>query len=280
MLKVESLSYKIGNRTIINGVTISLRRGELLAITGANGAGKSTLISLLNGEKTAASGKIMLDGKSVQDYEPEELARKRATLSQHNAVNMAFSVEEIVMMGRYPYFTGKAREADQIAVSEAISVCGLTTFAERSYLKLSGGEQQRVQLARILAQLWDQPGGLLLLDEPIAGLDLLYQQQTLAIAKALTRKGFMVIAVLHELNLAAQYADRILMLKDGRRWKDGSPAEVLTALDIYSVFGLETEVVMSTKTLTPYIIAKEIRLAADEFNSMIVKEIPVKSQVI
>ncbi|WP_442587410.1 heme ABC transporter ATP-binding protein [Pedobacter sp. AW31-3R] len=277
MLKVESVSYKIGNRTIINGVTLSLRRGELLAITGANGAGKSTLISLLNGENLPSAGKIIFDGKSLCTYKPEELARKRATLSQHNAVNLSFSIEEIVMMGRYPYFTGKARKEDYTAVNETLSVCGLTGFASRSYLSLSGGEQQRVQLARILAQLWDQPGGLLLLDEPVAGLDLLYQQQTLSIAKALTRKGFMVVAVLHDLNLAAQYADRILMLKDGRRWKDGSPAQVLNQLDIYSVFGLETEVIMNAKTLTPYIIAKEIRMAADEFNSMITKEIQINT---
>ncbi len=267
MLKVESVSYEIKKRGLVKGITFTVRKGELLAITGANGAGKSTLISLLNGERLPTGGKIQLHGKLLSAYSAEELAVKRATLSQQNAVNMAFTVQEIVTMGRYPHYRGQPKEADLHAVAEAMEICGITAFAERSFLTLSGGEQQRVQLARVLAQLWDQPGALLLLDEPVAGLDLLYQQQTLAIAKALTRQGFMVIAVLHELNLAAQYADRILMLKSGRRWKDGGPAEVLTPLDIYTVFGLETEVLMNPKTLTPYVIPKEIRLNATHFNS-------------
>lgn len=267
MLNIESLSYEIKKRALVKGITFTLRKGELLAITGANGAGKSTLISLLNGERVPSEGKILFNGKLLSSYKPEELAIKRATLSQHNAVNMAFPVQEIVMMGRYPHYRGEPKAADQSAVKEAMDICGISPFAERSYLSLSGGEQQRVQLARVLAQLWDQPGALLLLDEPVAGLDLLYQQQTLAIARALTRQGFMVIAVLHELNLAAQYADRILMLKSGRRWKDGSPAEVLTPMDIYAVFGLETQVLMNPKTLTPYVIPKEIKLNATHFNS-------------
>ena len=267
MLNIESLSYEIKKRALVKGITFTLRQGELLAITGANGAGKSTLISLLNGERVPSEGKILFDGKPLSSYKPEELALKRATLSQQNAVNMAFPVVEIVMMGRYPHYRGEPKESDESAVKEAMEICGISGFANRSYLTLSGGEQQRVQLARVLAQLWDQPGALLLLDEPVAGLDLLYQQQTLAIAKALTRQGFMVIAVLHELNLAAQYADRILMLKSGRRWKDGSPAEVLTPMDIYAVFGLETQVFMNPKTLIPYVIPKEIKLNATHFNS-------------
>lgn len=269
MLKVESVSYEIKKRSLVKGITFTLRKGELLAITGANGAGKSTLISLLNGERTPSSGKITFNGKSLSDYKPEELAIQRATLSQHNAVNMAFPVNEIVMMGRYPHYRGEPKLTDQVIVAEAMEICGITFLSDRSYLTLSGGEQQRVQLARVLAQLWDQPGSLLLLDEPVAGLDLLYQQQTLAIAKALSRQGFMVVAVLHELNLAAQYADRILMLKNGRRWKDGSPAQVLTTIDIYTVFGMETEVHMNPKTLTPYIIPKEIKLNATHFNSIL-----------
>lgn len=234
---------------------------------GANGAGKSTLISLINGENRPSEGKILLNNKALSDYKSEELALKRATLSQHNNVNMAFSLEEIVMMGRYPHFKGDPRPSDYQAVEEAMKISGIELLAERSYLTMSGGEQQRVQLARVLAQLWDCAGGLLLLDEPVSGLDLLYQQQTLAIAKAFAKQGFMVVAVLHDLNLAAQYADRILMMKDGRRWKDGTPAQVLNTQDIYNVFGIETEVVMNRKTLTPYLLPKEVKLNATHFNS-------------
>lgn len=269
MLIIESLDYNIQKRPLLKGLTFSARKGELLAIVGANGAGKSTLLDLLSGEKKPSSGKITLDGKDLSTYHPEELALKRATLSQHNAVNMAFTVEEIVMMGRYPHFRGSPKEKDFTVVKEVMEITGINKMAERSVLQLSGGEQQRVQLARILAQLWDQKGGFLLLDEPIAGLDMLYQQQTLAIAKAIARQGFIVVAVLHELNLAAQYADRILMMKNGRRWKDGTPAEVFNALDIYSVFGIEAEIIMNPKTLVPYIITKEIKLNLSQYNSSI-----------
>ena len=269
MLKVESVSYQVQNRKLINGVTLSVRRGELLAVVGANCAGKSTLLSLINGENKIAEGKILLDNRPISDYKPEQLALMRATLNQYNVVNMPFTAKEIVMMGRYPHFSGSPRQSDHLAVEQAMLISGTDQFCDRSFLQLSGGEQQRVQLARVLAQLWDCPGSLLLLDEPVSGLDLLYQQQTLAIAKALVKKGFMVIAVLHDLNLAAQYADRILMMKDGRRWKDGTPAEVLNTRDIYSVFGIETEVHMNRKTLTPYILPKEIRLESEQFNSLI-----------
>jgi len=270
MLIVESLDYNIQKRPLLKGLTFSARKGELLAIVGANGAGKSTLLDLLSGEKKPSSGKISLNGKDLGAYGPEELALKRATLSQHNVVNMAFTVEEIVMMGRYPHFKGSPKEKDRVVVQEVMEVTGITAMAERSVLHLSGGEQQRVQLARILAQLWDQKGGFLLLDEPIASLDMMYQQQTLAIAKAIARQGFIVVAVLHELNLAAQYADRILMMKNGRRWKDGTPAEVFNALDIYSVFGVEAEIIMNPKTLVPYIIPKEIKLNLTQYNSSII----------
>ncbi len=269
MLKVEAVSYRMQNRTLLKGVTFSLRQGELLAVVGANGAGKSTLISLINGENRPTEGKILLNNRPVSAYQPEELALKRATLGQSNNVNMAFSAEEIVMMGRYPHFRGTPRPADYQAVAEAMEISGTASLAERSFLTMSGGEQQRVQLARVLAQLWDCPGGLLLLDEPVSSLDLRYQQQTLAVARAFVKQGYLVIAVLHDLNLAAQYADRILMMKDGRRWKDGTPAQVLNTNDIYHVFGLETEVVMNRKTLTPYLLPKEIRLNAAHFNSSI-----------
>ena len=266
MLIVESLDYNIQKRALLKGLTFSVQKGELLAIIGANGAGKSTLLDLLSGEKKPAAGRISLAGKDLNAYTPQELALKRATLSQHNTVNMGFTVEEIVMMGRYPHIKRSPKEKDDTIVQEVMEITGVSAMAERSILHLSGGEQQRVQLARILAQLWDQEEGLLLLDEPIASLDMLYQQQTLAIARAMARRGFIVVVILHELNLAAQYADRILMMKNGRRWKAGSAAEVFNPFDIYSVFGVETEIMMNPKTLVPYIIPKEIKLSLKQHN--------------
>jgi iron complex transport system ATP-binding protein len=185
-------------------------------------------------------------------------------------------------MGRYPYHNNQPTTNDIEIVAEALKACGVEQLAERSYPGLSGGEQQRVQLARTLAQLWDRPGGLLLLDEPLAGLDMLYQQQTMAILKAFCQRGFMVVAVLHEINLAAQYASRIILMKNGRRWCDGTPSEVLTPLNIYSVFSIEANVMTNPFTLHPYVVAREIMLQAEDFNSKLpaVDETPDSSKCI
>src|SRR5690606_11166902 len=142
-----------------------------------------------------------------QDYSPLELAKKRAMLAQQNNMSIAFKVREIVQMGRYPHYRSVPSQHDHEIVDEVKEACGITPMADRSYLSLSGGEQQRVQLARVLVQIWDNPDSLLLLDEPVSALDLQFQQQVLALAKALSRKGFMVVVVLHDINLAALYSD-------------------------------------------------------------------------
>jgi len=267
MLSVEAVSYQIKTHPLVKDISFTVRPGEVLALLGANGAGKSTLISMLCGERAPGSGHINFYGKPLAAYTIEEIARKRATLSQHNVVNMPFPAADIVMMGRYPHFRNRPAASDFEVVEEAMTICGVAHLKERSYLTLSGGEQQRVQLARILSQIWDSPGSLLILDEPIAAMDAFYQQQTLAIVKAFAQKGYMVVAALHEINLAAQYADHILMMKNGRRWRAGSPSEVITPLNIYTVFSIETEVVTNPRTLNPYIIPREIKLNTDLFNS-------------
>lgn len=267
MLKVEGVTYEIRKRAIVKDITLTIRPGEFVALLGANGAGKSTLLKMISGETKPSRGTIELYNRSLYTYSPEQLAPLKATLSQHNSVNMAFCCREIVMMGRYPYHKSKPSRLDEQVVDETMDICGVTTLAERPYIQLSGGEQQRVQLARILAQLWDQGKGLILLDEPIAGLDMLYQQQTMAIIKALSSKGYMVLAALHEINLAAQYADRIFMMKNGRRWNDGTPCEVLNTFNIYAVYEVEVDIVVNPRTLTPYVIARELQLNAEKPDS-------------
>lgn len=261
MLRVDAITCAIKNNIIVREVSFMVRPGEVLALLGANGAGKSTLMRMLCGERKPDSGSIHFGGRPLASYSLEELARKRATLNQHNIVNMPFLAAEIVMMGRYPHHRNSPTPQDHRTGEETMKVCGVHHLRERSFLSLSGGEQQRVQLARVLSQVWDVPGALLLLDEPIAAMDVLYQQQTLAIVKALARKGYMVIAALHEINLAAQYADRIFMMKNGRRWRDGTPSEVLTPLNLYTVFSIEAEVVINPRTLNPYVVPEEIKLS-------------------
>ncbi|MGJ1198586.1 heme ABC transporter ATP-binding protein [Sphingobacterium spiritivorum] len=267
MLRVEKLTYEIKGRKLLKDVSFQLREGEVLALLGANGAGKSTLMRLLSGDLEATEGSIHLYGKTLSSYHVTELAKRRAMLSQQNAMSMAFKVKDIVIMGRYPHFKSSPAAYDMDIVHEVMKICGVELFADRSYLSLSGGEQQRVQLARVLAQIWDNPDSLLLLDEPVSALDLRYQQQVLAIAKALSRKGFMVVVVLHDVNLASIYADRIIMLKNGRKWFDGTAIEVLDKQSLYTVFSVEADVNIHPKTLKPLIRMEEIEMDAAHFNS-------------
>jgi len=258
MLRVENITYEINKRILVRNLSFSMQCGEVVAILGANGAGKSTLIKMLSREKETSEGNIILNGKPISKYRSAELALKRAVMSQHNVVNIDFKVHEIVMMGRYPHYQNNPSANDRNIVKQTMEVCGVTDLEDRSILTLSGGEQQRVQLARVLAQVWDCPGALLLMDEPVAGMDLQYQQQTLAIVTAMARRGFMVITVLHDINLAAQYADRILLLKNGRKWNDGTPAEVLNTKNIYNIFSIAAEVSSHKQTLRPYILPKDV----------------------
>jgi ABC-type hemin transport system ATPase subunit len=256
MLRVDALSFNINKHPVIRELNFTIRPGELVTLLGANGAGKSTLLKLLCGHYAPSGGGIQFFNQPLSSYTPELMAKKRATLHQHNVVNMPFPVQDVVLMGRYPHFRSKPCPADWDIVEETMHVCGVTQLKERSILTLSGGEQQRVHLARVLAQVWDCPGALLLLDEPISAMDTLYQHQTLGILKALTQKNYMVMAVLHDINLAAQYADRILMMKNGKRWCDGPPAAVINTLNIYSVFSIDSEVIVHPATLTPYVLPK------------------------
>ncbi|SEM00505.1 iron complex transport system ATP-binding protein [bacterium A37T11] len=272
MLSTEAITYSIKNHILLKDVCFSLHKGELLAILGANGAGKSTLIRLLSGEKKPDSGSIRLAGKPIGTYTSTELALLRATMSQQQAVSLDFTAEEIVLMGRYPHYKNQPAPSDRLAVEETMAVCGVGHLAARSYLSLSGGEQQRVQLARVLSQIWDRPGALLLMDEPVSAMDMQFQHQTLAIIRALANRGFMVITVLHDINLAAQYADRILLMKNGRKLYDGTPAEVLNSRNIYTVFSMDVQVQVNTASLKTIVLPKEIKMGVESFNSMLPSE--------
>ncbi|WP_316816224.1 heme ABC transporter ATP-binding protein [Pedobacter nyackensis] len=263
MLVADSLTFKVGKRALVKDISFSMRPGELLVILGANGAGKSTLFRLLSGEKPPSTGSVKLQGKSIAEYSLSQLALQRAVLNQQNIVSMAFTVLEIVMMGRYPHYRNSPSLKDDEIAKEVMELTGISAFADRSYLSLSGGEQQRVQLARVLAQIWNVPNALLLMDEPVASLDLQYQQQTLAIAKMLTKRGFMVISILHDINLAGQYADRIIMLKNGRKWYDGTVAEVLSAKNIYEVFEINSDVYTNPRTLKHFFIPRNVLVNAN-----------------
>ncbi|WP_233524397.1 heme ABC transporter ATP-binding protein [Mucilaginibacter conchicola] len=271
MFIAEKITYETAGRELIKDFSMSMHKGELIAVLGANGAGKSTLLRMLGGEKHPSKGVIQLHGRPLKQYRAKELALARAVLVQHNVINLSFTVEEIVAMGRYPHNGQSTALSNGRVIQEVMEITGIEHLAERSYLSLSGGEQQRVHLARTLAQLWDIPNALLLMDEPVNSMDIQYQHQTLAIAHALAQKGFMVICVLHDINLAAQYASRIIMLKNGRKWYDGTPAEVLSTKQLYDIFEIDADVYTNPKTLKPYSLAKQVIINYNIINNTIME---------
>jgi iron complex transport system ATP-binding protein len=254
MVKATNLTYAIGPKTLLHHVALTARPGELLAVVGANGAGKSTLLKLLSGDLKPSAGEVLWEGKHLSEWGPAALARRRAVLTQQHTLALAFEVRELVLLGRYPHFGGQPTAHDYAVVSAALDLVGLGPLAGRAYPTLSGGEQQRAQLARVLAQVWEAEGGFLLLDEPLTGLDLRHQHQTLAVARQLTRRGFGVVAVLHDLNLAAQYADQVLLLHQGRAVASGPPTEVFTPDYIQLGFGLEVELLTHPSLGHPLIV--------------------------
>ncbi|MEC5341170.1 heme ABC transporter ATP-binding protein [Brenneria populi] len=226
-LVARGLCFQSGGRYLTQDISLEVRGGEIVAIIGPNGAGKSTLLRLLTGYLTPSRGECLLAGKPLAQWTPTALAKTRAVMRQHSGVAFAFSVQDVVAMGRAPY--GRERQNDDI-IRLVMAQTGCSDLALRDYRRLSGGEQQRVQLARVLAQLWHPlpTPGWLFLDEPTSALDLYHQQHLLRLLKQLTRRQpLAVCCVLHDLNLAALYADRILLLHEGRLVAQGVPEQVL-----------------------------------------------------
>lgn len=226
-LQARGLRFCRGTRTLIDNVSLTLPPGEMVALIGPNGAGKSTLLRLLTGFLHADAGECWLGDRPLAAWPREPLAQRRAVMRQQNSVTFPLPAADVVAMGRAPWPTGNC----QAVVQEVMQLTGSAPLAQRDYRSLSGGEQQRVQLARVLAQLWhdDGPRGWLLLDEPTSALDLYWQQSTLRLLHRLTRNGrFSVCAVLHDLNLASLWSDRVLLLHHGQLVAQGAPHAVMT----------------------------------------------------
>ncbi|GAB4043872.1 heme ABC transporter ATP-binding protein [Spirosoma litoris] len=264
MLGVRNISYQIRNRKLLDGVSFQAKPGELLAIVGANGAGKSTLLKLCTRELIKFTGEIRLFDRPLPSYSDKELSLFRAVLPQQNSVVFPFLVSELVLMGRYPHFEFHPSERDYAIAEMALQKVGMWDFASRIFTTLSGGEQQRVQLARVLAQIWDVEQGILFLDEPTTGLDLLHQHQMLEIAHEFTKKGFCVVVILHDLNLAAQYADQIVMLRSGRVEAIGTPREVITEETIHRVFNLKVWLIDHPEMDCPMVVPQHYQFSDNQ----------------
>ena len=255
VLSVNGLDISVSGRRLLNRVGLALKGGELVVIVGRNGAGKSTLLRHISGE-IASRGDIRVFGQQLAGLKVRELARRRAVLAQHTRLDFGYEVEEVVLLGRIPHQQRQVETEDDRRIARAaLERVGLADLAGRDYLTLSGGEQQRVHLARVLAQLSGADGGLLLLDEPTSSLDIAYQHQVLRLSRELGQDGIGVLAVLHDLNLAAQYADRLVMLGEGGVIAYGSPEEVLTPETIGRAFGHEVLVIRHPTKNFPLVVS-------------------------
>ena len=237
-ITAKGVSLTIDGAAILTNVSIDIRAGEVLALVGPNGAGKSTLLSVLSGDARAGSGTVEVGGRAIHSYKALELARTRSVLTQENQVSFPFTVAEVVTMGRSPWERTPLREDDPLAIEAAIKATDVAHLVARRYTSLSGGEKARVSLARVLAQRTPT----VFLDEPTAALDLKHQEDVMSTARTLAAGGVAVVVVLHDLSLAAAYADRIALIAHGSLRAVGTPTEVLTAAIVSEVYGLEVEI--------------------------------------
>lgn len=240
-IHAQHISLQIGKKTLLYALTADFEPNKFHLILGANGAGKSTLVKILSGQIRPSEGDVIYGDKRLQDYKVQELAKFRAVLSQ--SVDFAFplTVQEVVMMGCYPHFSTQPKTSDQEIVKQAMNTFGISDFNQRDYTSLSGGEKQRVHFARIMAQIWpeDSTPKILFLDEPLTYLDVKFQHEFLQKVKDfIATQNLTLIGVLHDLNLAARFADTLFLLKEGSLVACGSKEEVLTSENIKNVYGM------------------------------------------
>ncbi|RAP76172.1 ABC transporter ATP-binding protein [Paenibacillus montanisoli] len=253
MIEVVRLTKSVAGKSILRSISFTMQEGRMYGIIGANGAGKSTLLQLLTGLEPPDSGEVLLRGREARAYKRKELAKWTAMLQQGGLPPVGFTVREVVTMGRFPYqnWIGEETAGGGEAVDAALEAMGLAGMQHRRIDQLSGGERQRVALAKVMAQ---EPE-LLMLDEPTTYLDIGYQVGLLDTVKQWQReRGLTVVAVLHDLNLAAHYCDELLVLHDGGIEAFGPPAAVIRPEMIQAVYGANAIVLPHPDTGVPQIL--------------------------
>lgn len=257
MLKADGISFRIGQKEILRQVSAEFLPGEFNMILGPNGSGKSTFLKIFSGELKGYKGSITYADKKIGSIRKAELARERAVMSQQPELSFPLTVEEVVMMGRYPHFNFNPSKKDMAICEEVMEKMNLQSFKLRNYLTLSGGEKQRVQYARVLAQIWEKPASgyrYLFLDEPLTSLDINYQQEFLHIAREFAKSETVLIAVMHDINLAVQFADKLFFLKEGELLAQGKPTDILSVDLLKLVFDVNTTIITNPLTGTPLVI--------------------------
>jgi iron complex transport system ATP-binding protein len=246
MLNVRNITYKVGNKTLLSDVSIQCHPGKLNLIIGPNGAGKSTLINVICNQLHPSEGSVSFGEKNLTDYTIVQLARIRAVLSQNIELAFPMKVAEVVMMGRYPHFTGAPERKDKKACDEAMDFFNVHSLATREYMTLSGGEKQRVHFARVAAQIWYPVADscrYMILDEPLTFLDVYHQFHFMhGLKELLKQQDMVIVGVVHDLNLVAKFADKIILLHETKVLAAGNKQQVLTKENIGTAYQLVPEI--------------------------------------
>ncbi len=266
IVRAEDIWAGYGDRVVLRGVNLRIARGEFVGLLGPNGSGKSTLLRVLSGVLKPSRGQVWLEGHPLSGLRAKDVAKRLAFVPQREEVAFGFTAWEVVLLGRAPYigWWGKERAEDIGAAQRAMERTDCLSLAQRSVGSLSGGERQRVVLARGLAQ----ETSLLLLDEPLTHLDVAHQVGTLSLLRQLNREeSLTVLAALHDINLASEFCDRLLVLRQGQIVADGSPSEVVTPSLLARVFGLDAWVRVNPATGRPHVLPRTLQVVEAQAQS-------------
>ena len=261
MIEAKHIGLSINGKTLLNGVNLSVQPGTFTAIAGPNGAGKSSLLKILSHELTNYKGEVRINDVAATSYSVAQLSAVRAVLPQHSQVQFPFSVRQIVEMGRQ-HFKSTTRHNQEL-LDEVMELTGVADWANRNYLTLSGGEQQRVQLTRVLAQVWDEKtfARYVLLDEPTSSLDIAQQQLIFSLVKKACERNIGVLAIVHDLNQAVQFADQLYFMRNGAVVAQGESKTVFTKPIIEETFCCRVNVYHDPCTNCPYIVPERTTLS-------------------
>jgi iron complex transport system ATP-binding protein len=254
MYAAQNITYYRHATALLRNVSLSVMPGQLLGIVGPNGAGKSTLLKVLTQETNPTQGRIHVNGKDISHYTPKDLALLRSVLLQHNHLQFSFSAAQVVALSRSAHRT--SQKENQKIIEEVMELTDTRQFAKRNYLTLSGGEKQRVQLARVLAQVWENSvyPRFIFLDEPTSSMDIAQQQFMFQLMKHACTRNIGVFAIVHDLNTAVQYADNLCMIRKGSIVDSGNARDVFTKSNIEKTFCCKVTVYHDPCSQCPFIV--------------------------
>ena len=258
MLSIREVGLSISGISLLNNISFDCPRGTITALMGPNGAGKTSLLNIISGEHQATQGRVLINNRLSDEWKIADIAQFMSVLPQSSSLEFSFTAQEVVALGRIPHATGLVRDAE--IVSAALNRVDACYLAERSFMQLSGGEKQRVQLARVLAQIWEYcereciADGILLLDEPSTSFDLEHQLMLIETVKQIAARGVTVVMVMHDLNMAAKCADQLVMINCGECTAVGTVNKLLTPALIEKVFSVNVEVIKHPVDGTPLVV--------------------------